>query len=56
MKPLEVHRAIACLRALVLPKSVRENPAVAEMDAENEEIKSRKLKVEGPVADATGEP
>ena len=56
MKPLEVHRAIACLRALVVPKSVRENPAVADVDAENEEIKSRKLKVEGPVADATGEP
>jgi hypothetical protein len=56
MKPMEVHRAIACLRALVLPKSVRENPAVAEMDEQNEEVKSRKLKVEGPVADATGEP
>ena len=54
MKPLEVHRAIACLRALVVPKAVRENPAVAEVDLENEEVKSRpvpnrgreKLKVE----------
>jgi CheY-like chemotaxis protein len=63
-KPLEVHRAIACLRALVVPKALRENPAVAEVDLDNEEVKSRpvpnrgreKLKVEGPVADATREP
>jgi CheY-like chemotaxis protein len=49
MKPLEVHRAIACLRALVVPKPLRENPVVAEMDAENEKVKSRKLKVERAV-------
>ena len=56
MKSLETHAAIARLRELVVPKALRENPAVAEMDGENEEVKSRKLKVEGPVADATGEP
>jgi CheY-like chemotaxis protein len=41
MKPLETHRAIACLRALVVPKALRENPVVAEVDLENEEVKSR---------------
>jgi len=54
MKPLEVHKAIARLRALVVPKAVRENPVVAEVDLDNEEVKSRpvpnrgreKLKVE----------
>ena len=54
MKPLEVHKAIACLRALVVPKALRENPVVAEVDLENEKVKSRpvpnrgreKLKVE----------
>jgi len=54
MKPLEVHRAIARLRALIVPKAVRENPVVAEVDLENDEVKSRpvpnrgreKLKVE----------
>jgi len=54
MKPLEVHKAIACLRALVVPKALRENPVVAEVDLDNEEVKSRpvpnrgreKLKVE----------
>jgi CheY-like chemotaxis protein len=48
MKPMEVHRAIACLRALVVPKAVRENPMVPDVNHENERI--------GPVADATGEP
>jgi len=54
MKPLEVHKAIARLRALIVPKALRENPAVAEVDLDNEEVKSRpvpnrgreKLKVE----------
>ena len=45
MKPLETHRAIACLRALVVPKALRENPAVAEVDLENEEAKRRKWEV-----------
>jgi len=45
VKPLEVHRAIACLRALVVPKALRENPVVAEMDLENEEAKRRKWEV-----------
>ena len=45
MKPLEVHKAIACLRALVVPKAVRENPVVAEVDLDNEEAKRRKWEV-----------
>jgi CheY-like chemotaxis protein len=45
MKPLETHRAIACLRALVVPKALRENPVVAEMDLDNEEVKRRKWEV-----------
>jgi CheY-like chemotaxis protein len=45
MKPLETHRAIACLRALVVPKALRENPVVAEVDLENEELKRRKWEV-----------
>ena len=45
MKPLEVHRAIACLRALVVPKALRENPVVTEMDEANEEAKRRKWEV-----------
>jgi CheY-like chemotaxis protein len=45
MKPLEVHKAIACLRALVVPKALRENPAVAEVDLDNEEVKRRKWEV-----------
>jgi DNA-binding NtrC family response regulator len=49
MKPLETHAAIARLRELVVPKALRENPVVAEMDAENEKVKSRKLKVERAV-------
>jgi len=48
MKPLQVHKAIARLRALVVPKAVRENPVVGEVNHENERI--------GPVPDATGEP
>jgi CheY-like chemotaxis protein len=38
MKPLEVHRAIACLRALVVPKALRENPAIANQNHKNERI------------------
>jgi len=45
MKPLEVHKAIACLRALVVPKALRENPVVAEVDLDNEEAKRRKWEV-----------
>jgi CheY-like chemotaxis protein len=45
MKPLETHRAIACLRALVVPKALRENPVVTEMDEANEEAKRRKWEV-----------
>jgi len=45
MKPLEVHKAIARLRALVVPKALRENPAVAEVDLDNEETKRRKWEV-----------
>jgi CheY-like chemotaxis protein len=45
MKPLQVHRAIASLRALVVPKGLRENPVVAEVDLENEEAKRRKWEV-----------
>jgi len=37
MKPLEVHRAIARLRALVVPKALRENPAVTNQNHKNEE-------------------
>ena len=48
MKPLETHRAIACLRALVVPKALRENPVVGEVNHENERI--------NPLPDATGEP
>jgi CheY-like chemotaxis protein len=35
MKPLQVHKAIACLRALVVPKAVRENPVVANQNHKN---------------------
>jgi len=44
MKPMEVHRAIACLRALVVPKAVRENPAVSEVDELNGRIGKPKRK------------
>ena len=44
MKPMEVHRAIACLRALVVPKALRENPAVGEMDELNARIGKPKRK------------
>ena len=47
-KPLEVHKAIAWLRALVVPKALRENPAVTDVNHENERI--------NPLPDATGEP
>jgi CheY-like chemotaxis protein len=45
MKPLETHRAVACLRALVVPKALRENPVVAEVDLDNEGAKRRKWEV-----------
>ena len=44
MKPLEVHKAIACLRALVVPKALRENPVVDEMDELNARIGKPKRK------------
>jgi DNA-binding response OmpR family regulator len=47
MKPFETYRAVACLRAQLIPRALRENPAVAEMDQANEIT---------ALPDATGEP
>lgn len=47
MKPLETHAAIARLRELVVPKALRENPAVADVNHENERIEPEEQKAEG---------
>lgn len=41
MKPLNVHAAIARLRELVVPKSLRENPAVTNQNHKNEKSEVR---------------